>query len=136
MQRANPLAASPVIGIERAQRTPRQMIRNINNAQQRTSVVEIRIVVRERFADVRAHQRLLAALFVVVALRERRLAEARDGQILFVGVQGERGRGPARQAEEGQGAFHWVHCAAAGDAAQGCLPRDGGDGGAAAFGEA
>jgi hypothetical protein len=49
-----------------------------------------------RFADVCAHDRLLVAFGVVVAGGEGRLAEARDGQILFfdvdvVAVGGEEG---------------------------------------------
>ena len=43
------------------------------------NVLAVRVLVGARFADVSAHRRLLVAFCVVVAGREGRLAEARDG---------------------------------------------------------
>ena len=53
-------------------------------------VFAARVVFREGFVDESAHVRLLAALFVIVACSEGRLAEACDGEILFFGIFGER----------------------------------------------
>lgn len=94
MQRTNAPAAALVIRrLDGTQWAAGQVVRNVH-AQQGGRVVAVRVVLGVRLADVRAHQRLLAALLVVVALREGRLAEARHGQILFSGVQGQ-GEGSA-----------------------------------------
>jgi hypothetical protein len=58
--------------------------------QQRISVFAARIGLCESFADVRAHDRLFAALLVVVACCEGCLVKAGDGEILFFGVGGKR----------------------------------------------
>jgi hypothetical protein len=65
------------------------VVRNVR-PQQRISVFAARVVFCESFADVRAHDCLLAALLVVVAGGERCLVKAGDGEILFFGLCGER----------------------------------------------
>jgi hypothetical protein len=90
--------------------------------QQRISVFAARVVVCESFADVSAHDCLLAALLIVVAGGERRLTESSDGEILSFGVCGER-HDLVGFCERCHGAFGGFHCFA-GDAGGCCLARE------------
>jgi hypothetical protein len=98
------------------------MVRDVR-LEQSIRVLGTRVVVRESFGDVRAHDRLLAALLVVVAGGEGRLAEAGDGEILFFGVCGE-GNAWEGFFERLYGAFEGFGCFAGG-AGAGCLASDG-----------
>ena len=94
MQRTDPAAAALVLRVERAQRASRQVVRHVG-VRPGLGLVDVRVFVRQRFADERAHVGLLAAFSVVVALGEGGLAEARYGQILFFRVPGEADAGMA-----------------------------------------
>jgi len=102
------------------------MVRDIQTQQGfSVDVLVVGVLVRARFADVCAHDRLLVAFRVVVAGGEGRLAEARDGEILFfdvVAVGEEDGFAALGFAEVGEGALEWfVGCYAGGSR----LARDG-----------
>lgn len=101
------------------------MIRDVRS-HQRILVFASRIVFCQSFADESAHVRLLGALLVVVACDERRLAEASDGEILFLGVCTER-QAVTRFSERHLGAFDRLdHLAGhAGTRSPTCDRRDG-----------
>jgi hypothetical protein len=112
--------------VQRTEWTTRQMVRDIQTQQGfSVDVLVVGVLVRARFADVCAHDRLLVAFRVVVAGGEGRLAEARDGGILFfdvVAVGEEDGFVALGFAEVGEGALEWcVGCYAGGSR----LARDG-----------
>jgi hypothetical protein len=89
------------------------VVRNVR-PQQRISVFAARVVFCESFADVGAHDCLLAASLVVIASCEGSLVKAGDGEILFFGVGGER-HALLRSFERRHGAFDGFH-GLAGDA--------------------
>lgn len=90
-------------------------------------VFTARVVFGKSFADERAHVRLLAALLVVVAAGERRLAESCDGEILFFGIAGKSDDVLAGLFEGRHGAFDGFD-GPAGDAGDGCFACDWRDG--------